>query len=110
MAWAYDQDELSNFFNLYVDYMKLWKKLYGSFIFDLHYETMINDTENQIRKLLNFCDLKFEENCLSFYKNKRAVQTVSTMQVRQPIYSSSVKAWESYDPYMTNLFKNIKNY
>jgi len=110
MAWAYDQKELSSFFNLYVDYMKLWKKLYGNFIFDLHYETVINDTENQVRKLLNFCDLKFEDSCLNFYKNKRAVQTVSTMQVRQPIYSSSVKAWESYDPYMPGLFKNINNY
>ena len=110
LAWAYDQEELSKFFNLYVDYMKLWKNLYGDFIFDFKYEKIINDTENQIKLLLNFCELNFEDKCLNFHENKRAVQTVSTMQVRQPIYSSSVKAWENYSKYIPFLFKNIKNY
>ena len=110
LAWAYDQDDLSNFFNQYVDYMKFWKNLYGDFIYDFKYELIINDTENQIKSLLDFCNLEFEHNCLNFFKNKRAVQTVSTMQVRQPIYSSSVKAWEKYKDCFPELFKNIKNY
>lgn len=110
LAWAYDQDELSKFYNLYVDYMKLWKNLYEDFIFDLKYESMVNDTETQVKSLLKFCGLDFEKNCLNFYQNKRAVQTASTMQVRQPIYSSSVKAWKSYEPFFPKLFKNIKDY
>lgn len=110
LAWAYDQHELSSFFNLYVDYMKLWKNLFGNFIYDFRYELIIDDTEKQIKSLLNFCGLDFEESCLNFYKNKRAVQTVSTMQVRQPIYSSSVKAWKKYENNFPDLFENIKNY
>lgn len=110
MPWAYDQTELSNFFNVYVEYMEFWKNIYGKFIYDQSYESLLSDTENQIRKLLNFCDLEFEESCLKFYENKRAVNTVSTVQVRQPIYKSSIKLWKLYENYLPELFRNIKNY
>ena len=110
MAWAYNQKELSNFFNLYVKYMKMWKKLYGDFIYDLNYENLIENTETEVKNLLKFCNLNFEQNCLNFYNNKRAVQTVSTMQVRQPIYKSSMQGWKVYESYLPELFNSIKNY
>ena len=110
MPWAYDQKELASFFNVYTEYMHFWKNNYDEFVFDQSYEALLNDTEDQIKRLLKFCDLGFEENCLKFYENKRAVNTASTMQVRQPIYKSSVKLWKHYEPYLTDLFKNIKNY
>ncbi len=110
MPWAYDQEELSNYFNVYSEYMKFWKKTFTDFVFDQNYYNLINDTENQIKRLLDFCDLDFEEGCLKFYESKRAVNTASTAQVRQPIYGNSIDLWKSYEPYFPELFKNIKNY
>ena len=64
---------------------------------------MINDTENQIRKLIDFCDLEFEDNCLEFYKNKRAVRTPSSEQVRQPIYKKGVGQWKHFEEWLSPL-------
>lgn len=88
----------------------MWKKLYGDFIYDLNYENLIENTEAEVKNLLKFCNLNFEQSCLNFYNNKRAVQTVSTMQVRQPIYKSSMQGWKVYESYLPELFNSIKNY
>ena len=66
---------------------------------------MINNTEEEIRKLLDYCGVTFENACLNFFDNKRAVRTPSSEQVRQPIYSSSVKQWENFEPYLEDLKK-----
>ncbi|MEQ8205173.1 MAG: hypothetical protein RIA65_03275, partial [Woeseia sp.] len=55
------------------------------------------------RQLLDFCGLPFEESCLRFFANKRAVKTASSEQVRQPIYSSSVNLWRKYEPHLMPL-------
>ena len=67
------------------------------------YEDMINDSENQIRKLIDFCNLEFEDGCLEFYKNKRAVRTPSSEQVRQPIYKKGVGQWKNYQEWLSPL-------
>ena len=110
MPWAYDEKELSQFFNIYVSYMKFWKEYYDSFIYDLSYSDLLQNTEKNIKNLLKFCNLDFEKNCLEFYKNKRAVNTVSTLQVRQPIYKSSLNLWKNFEEHLPTLFKEIDNY
>ena len=61
-----------------------WHKILPGFIFDLKYEKLINHPESEIKKLLNYLDLKWENNCMNFYKSKNPVYTASDVQVRKP--------------------------
>ena len=62
------------------------------------YETMIEDTEGEVRRLLDYCGLPFEEQTLRFYENERAVRTASSEQVRQPIFRDGVDHWRHFEP------------
>nr|WP_277348886.1 sulfotransferase [Sneathiella limimaris] len=95
--FAYDLEELGRFYNLYLNHMEYWKSLLGDDLYEVTYEEMIADQESETRKLLDYCELDWDDNCLQFYKTKRAVRTASTDQVRQPIYKSSVEAWRTYE-------------
>ena len=64
------------------------------------YEALIEDTETQVRRLLEHCGLPFEEACLQFYENDRAVRTASSEQVRQPIFREGVDHWRHYEPWL----------
>jgi hypothetical protein len=59
---------------------------------------MVVDTEQQVRRLLAHCGLEFEDSCLRFYDNERAVRTASSEQVRQPIFTSGLEQWRHYEP------------
>jgi hypothetical protein len=64
---------------------------------------MVEDTEGEIRRLLAYCGLAFEEACLRFYENDRAVRTASSQQVRQPIFRDGVSQWRHYEPWLAPL-------
>ena len=84
----------------YLDYdrlMKHWHRVLPIKIFDLQYEELIGNTEQKVRALLDYCQLDWEDSCLSFYETKRGVRTPSRWQVRQPIYSSSMQRWRHYE-------------
>ena len=109
LHFTYDFDDLFNFYKEYHELMKIWNNKFESQIYHANYEKIIKDPENEIKKLLNFCDLDFEENCLNFYKNKRPIKTVSSTQARQPLYNSSVFSYQKYERYMEDIFKKIDN-
>jgi hypothetical protein len=67
------------------------------------YEKMVDDTEIEVRKLLTYCGLPFDERCLRFYENERAVRTASSEQVRQPIFRDAVEHWRHYEPWLQPL-------
>ena len=67
----------------------------------------LNNSDNEIKKLLNFCDLNFEIECLNFYKTKRPIKTVSSAQARQPIYKSSLSSYQNYEKYMKEVFDKL---
>jgi hypothetical protein len=67
------------------------------------YERMVEDTEAEVRKLLAYCRLPFEDACLRFYENERAVRTASSEQVRQPIFRDAVEHWRNYEPWLEPL-------
>ncbi len=103
MDWTYDPSEIIKYFNFYNNYMKFWKEIFGNFIFDVEYENLVNNSEDQIRKILNFCELDWDENCLNHHKSKKTmIKTVSTFQARKPIYKTSV---DSSMLYSKNLWK-----
>ena len=100
--------DLGNYYRLYQDLMHHWRLLFKEEIYDLSYEKIVEDPKTEIRKLLSFCDLDWEDGCLEFHANKRQVHTASAMQVRNPIYRSSVESWRHYEVELAPLFSALK--
>jgi len=94
--FTYDMIELSEFYRDYVDIMDHWHEVFAGEILDIHYEDNVTNLEIQVRRLLDYCGLPFEEQCLRFHETKRAVKTASSEQVRQPIYRSALGLWKKY--------------
>jgi hypothetical protein len=71
------------------------------------YERMVEDTENEVRRLLEYCGLPFEGECLRFYENERAVRTASSEQVRSPIYRDGIEQWRHFDAWLEPLKSSL---
>jgi hypothetical protein len=69
----------------------------------VYYERLVDDTEGEVRRVLEHCGLPFEAECLRFFENERAVRTASSEQVRQPIYRGGVDQWRHYEPWLEPL-------
>jgi hypothetical protein len=87
--------------------MKLWNSEYDDRIYNLNYEDLTTDQENQTRKLITHLNLPWEDACLSPQKNKRSVRTASQQQVRQEVYKGSSEAWRKYEPYLNGAFDSL---
>ena len=94
--FTYDMLELSEFYRGYIEIMQHWDDVLPGQVLDVHYEDTVTDTEAQVRRILEFCGLEFEESCLRFYETDRPVKTASSEQVRQPIYTSALGLWKKY--------------
>jgi hypothetical protein len=106
--YAYDLEELGGHYRLYADLMQHWHDvLPEGAIFDLQYEDMVADQEGMSRKLLEFCGLPWDDNCLRFHETERAVRTASQSQVRKKIYSDSVELWRRYEKQLQPLIKAL---
>ena len=77
--------------------MNHWHEIYPGDIYDISYENLIENQEEETKKLIDYCGLEWEEGCLKFYENKRSVNTASSEQVRQPIYKGAMFAWKNYE-------------
>ena len=106
LAWTYHQDYLVQYIKNYSDLMSFWGDRLGNFIYDYRYENLINNQVDETKKILDFCELEFEENCINYTKNKIPVRTISVSQARQKIYKNSVNLSEKYIEYFPFL-KNL---
>lgn len=104
MPWSYSEVELKKYYETYLKFMSKIKKNIESFVHEVEYEKLISNTEDEVRKLLNYLSLDWDQKCLEFYNNKRSVRTASVGQVRQKIYQTSKNKWEYFKPYFKNLF------
>lgn len=95
--YSYNQTDLGEYYKLYLDLMAHWKDLFPGFIFDLSYEKLISDPEHQIRNLLRYCELPWNDACLAFHETRRLTKTASLAQVRRPIYKDSINLWQRYE-------------
>ena len=84
-------------------YSRYVKNYFDKEIFDLNYEDLINNSENVIKKIINFCGLEWQDKCLEYYNNKRSIKTVSFSQARKPIYKNSLKGTEKFKSYIAEL-------
>ena len=90
--------------------MAFWRQLFPNKIYDLSYENLTTDQEELTRKLLQHCELEWDENCLNFHKNDTAVRTTSALQVKQKIYQGSSNVWKKYEDYLQPLINGLNYY
>ena len=107
--FAYNLNEIVDFYNLYLDLMNFWNDLLPNFVVNINYEDLINNSEFEIRKLLKSCNLDWSDNCLNFYKNKRPIRTASDVQARSKIYKSSIGLWKNYEKNLKIAFSKLNN-
>ena len=105
--FTYSLEDLGNYYTDYIKAMNHWHNVYGKDIYTVHYDNVINKTEDTIRELIDYCNLPFEKECLEFYKSSRPVKTPSAEQVRQPIYKSGLNYWKNYEKHLVPLKKII---
>ena len=96
MPWSYDQEELVEFINIYENFIKFWHSKIPNYIYDCKYEELVSNQAKETKKLINFCNLDWDEKCLDYTKNTSGIKTISLSQARQPIYKSSVNLSEFY--------------
>ena len=101
--FSYNLRDLAEYYKLYKDIIVFWKKYFPKKIYDLNYESLVTNSEKEIKNLLKFCELEWDENCLNPEKNTRVIKTISYNQARQPIYKTSLKSYSNYDNYLKDL-------
>jgi len=95
--YAQDLQELGRYYRLYQDLMDHWRNVLPENMHEIEYETLVLDQEKETRRLLAYCGLSWNEACLNFHRTTRKVITMSRTQVRQPLYSSSLRKWRCYE-------------
>jgi len=101
--FSYDLDELATYYIAYRKLMAHWHQIIPGLILDVAYEDVVADPEQQARRLVAHCGLDWEHECLDFHKSKAASTTASAVQVRQPLYSTSIQKWRNYENQLTPL-------
>jgi tetratricopeptide (TPR) repeat protein len=101
--FTYSLAEIGRYYRDYVELMAHVDRVLPGRVHRVIYEQMVADTEAEVRRLLAYCGLPFEEGCLEFYRNERAVRTASSEQVRQPIYQDALGQWRHYDAWLSPL-------
>ena len=109
-GFSYNQNDLAEFYTLYSELMDFWHNLFPNKIYDICYEDLTINQKIETKKLLKYCELEWDENCLNFHKNSRAVLTASSLQVRKKIYQGSSNAWRKYEKYLQPLINGLKSY
>lgn len=102
-GFSYDLEEVGRYYADYVGLMAEFDAVLPGRVHRVIYEEMIVDPEREVRRLLDYCGLPFEDACLRFYENDRAVRTASSEQVRRPIFTDGVDHWRNYEPWLDPL-------
>jgi hypothetical protein len=106
--FSYDLIEVGEYYLQYQRLIDHWHNVIPGKVLDVHYEHVVADLDTQVHRILDFCELPFEESCLRFHETNRAVRTASSEQVRQPIYSSSINLWKNYEPHLDDLIEVLE--
>jgi predicted Zn-dependent protease len=106
-AFSYSLEDIGRYYRDYVELMAFFDAALPGRVHRIIYESLIEDTESEVRKLLQYCGLPFEESCLRFYENDRAVRTASSQQVRRPIFREGLNQWRHYEPWLDPLKESL---
>ena len=100
VSFSYDLEELGRYYLDYHELMAHTDAVLPGRVHSVQYEALVAEPEREVRRLLEYCGLPFDERCLRFYENERTVMTVSSEQVRQPIYAEAVDQWRHFEPWL----------
>ncbi|HSN01325.1 MAG TPA: sulfotransferase [Rudaea sp.] len=107
--FSYGLEDLGRYWRDYAELMAHFDTVLPGRVHRVHYEAMVADTEAQVRQLLDYCGLPFDDACLRFFENARPVRTASSEQVRQPIYRDGVDQWRHFEPWLDPLKAALGN-
>ena len=94
--FSYGLEEIGSYYRNYIDLMDHWNRVLPGKILKVNNEDIINDLEGQVKRIIDYLELPFEEECISFYNTKRSVRTASSEQVRKPINKDGLERWKPY--------------
>jgi tetratricopeptide (TPR) repeat protein len=98
--FSYSIGDMAHYYRNYLEFMRHWNEALPGRILTVHYEDVVADLEGSVRRILDFCGLRFEPACLQFHRTSRNVRTASSEQVRQPISREGVDQWRNYEPWL----------
>ncbi|PHR62843.1 MAG: protein-tyrosine sulfotransferase [Robiginitomaculum sp.] len=108
--YTYDLADTAQFYQGFDHLMTQWRDVLPANRFmEVRYENIVHDQENQTRRLLEFCDLPWNDACMRFHENSAPVSTASSVQVRQPLYSGSIGRWKRYGEQLNGLLSDLRN-
>ncbi len=98
--FSYGLQDIGAYYRKYVELMDHWDTVLPGFVLRVQHEDVVDDLETQVRRMLDFCGLPFEAQCLDFHRTERSVRTPSSEQVRQPIYRTGLAQWKHFEPWL----------
>jgi hypothetical protein len=101
--YTYGLQEIGSYYSSYVELMNHWDRVLPGFVLRVQHEDVVSDLEGQVQRLLDFCNLPFEQACVDYHQTQRNVRTPSSEQVRQPIFTGSLEQWRNYEPWLQPL-------
>jgi tetratricopeptide (TPR) repeat protein len=105
--FTYSIEDIARYYRTYLELMRHWNAVLPGKILRVLYEDVVGDLERNVRRILEFCGLKFEPACLEFYKNERSIRTASSEQVRRPLFREGLHRWRNYEPWLGRLKEGL---
>jgi tetratricopeptide (TPR) repeat protein len=98
--FTYGLEEIGRYYRTYVELMAHWDEVLPGRVLRVQHEDVVEDLEANVRRMLDFCGLEFEPQCLEFYKTERSIRTASSEQVRRPIFKEGIDQWRNFEPWL----------
>jgi tetratricopeptide (TPR) repeat protein len=101
--FTYSVEDIARYYRTYLELMRHWDEVLPGSVLRVWHEDVVDDLEGNVRRVLDFCGLEFEQTCVEFYKTARSIRTASSEQVRQPIFRDGLAQWKNYEPWLGSL-------
>jgi tetratricopeptide (TPR) repeat protein len=98
--FTYGIEDIARYYRTYLELMRHWDRVLPGRVLRVHHEDVVDDLEGNVRRMLDFCGLKFEAQCVEFHKTERSVRTASSEQVRQPLFREGLDQWRHFEPWL----------
>jgi hypothetical protein len=101
--FTYATGDIAKYYRTYLELMRHWDRVLPGRVLRIHYEDLVEDLEGNVRRLLDFCELPFEPQCVEYYNTERSMRSASSQQVRRPIYREGLDQWRHFAPWLEPL-------
>ena len=105
--FTYSIEDIARYYRTYLELMRHWDAVLPGRVLRVWYEDLVEDMEENVRRILECCGLELEPGCVEFYKTERTVRTASSEQVRQPIFRTGLFHWRNYEPWLGTLKEGL---